>query len=74
MWKVGGTKIERTRACYIFLVYFSIFGPIAFKRIEHEVLVSEPMFDSFQSDQTKNKKVLVFLTPHMCREKSVTWP
>ena len=30
------------------------------KRIEYGVLVSEPMFYSFQSDRTKNKKVLIF--------------
>ena len=49
--------------------HFCIFGPIALKRIEHVVLVSDPMFYSFQSDWTKNKKVLVFFTPHFCREK-----
>ena len=36
------------------------FSPIALKRIEHGVLVSEPMFYSFQSNRTKNKKVLIF--------------
>ena len=39
---------------------FLIFGPIALKRIEHGVLVLEPMVYSFQSNRTKNKKVLIF--------------
>ena len=33
--------------------HFCIYGPIALKRIEHGVLVLEPMFYSFQSDRTK---------------------
>ena len=37
------------------------FGPITLKRIEHGVRYMESMFFSFQSDRTKNTKVLVFL-------------
>ena len=35
------------------------FGPIALKRIEHGLGYSESMFYLFQSDWTKNKKLLV---------------
>ena len=34
--------------------------PIALKQIENGVLVLEPMFYLFQSDRTKNTKLLVF--------------
>ena len=41
----------------------SIFGPIALKRIEHGVLVSEPMFYLFQSDQIKIGGVILMVHP-----------
>ena len=40
------------------------------KRIEHVVLVSDPMFYLFQSDRTKNKKSVSLFTTHFFREKS----
>ena len=40
--------------------HFFIFGPIAWKTIEHGLIYKESMSYSFPIDRTKNKKVLVF--------------